>query len=115
MKALNKYWYTPPHQRKDAATPVEFELKPLNQRTFLYLRGEASIGKRGLGMTVDGTVAAFEYGVVNWRGLDVEFSAAEKADVLNGAANKDWALWIEYIASELYLKALLGDDAAKNS
>lgn len=110
MKSFEKFWFTPPYQQKDKPT-VEFELRPLDQRTLYIIASDHS--RSGVGP--DGALAAFEYGVTNWRGLDVEFSHEAKRLVLNGKGEIRWAVWFSEIAGELYKRAIFGDAAAKNS
>lgn len=111
MKAITPFWHEPKHQV--AGKPkVEFELRPLNQRTLYAVQGD--IGKRGVG--VDGAMAAFEYGVINWRGLDIPFSEAAKRIVMESdEGDINWTVWMASIAGALYKRAVLSETDAKNS
>ena len=115
MKQLQKFWFKPPHQRKEKPV-VEFELLPLDQRAYLTLKGELR-RSRGGGVvpTVDGILGTFAYAVSNWRGHETPFSLEAKEEVIEGLASPDWAAWQEQIAGELLRRAILGEPEAKNS
>jgi hypothetical protein len=114
MKEFNRFWYTPPHQRK-GKPKVEFELMPLDQRTWLTLKSEIRGRRISITLTPDGYLEAFRYGVVGWRGYEVEFSEEAKLDMVTGVANRHVAIWQEQIAAELMRRVLLEDSQAKNS
>lgn len=112
MKSISPFWFAPPV--KDEAEPsAEFELRPLDQRT-LYLVQMDMDFKRGI-CGVNGAIAAFEYSVVNWRGLNVEFSRQAKRDVTEGAGELKWTLRLAQIAAELYKRSFLKEEDSKNS
>lgn len=114
MKELSKFWWKPPHQRKNKAV-VEFELMPLDQRTFLTIKGEMRGRGLKLSLSPEGYIEAFRYGVTNWRGLDVPFSEDAKMEMLFGAASVHVARWQEQIAGELMRRVIFEDDEVKNS
>jgi hypothetical protein len=107
---FQKFWFKPTHQR-EGQPEVEFELQPLDLRT-LYTVQAARTDK---GINVDGAIAAFEFSVTNWRGIEPAFSRRAKISVLNSVGEVDWMVWLGQIAGELYMRALIGGDAAKNS
>ncbi len=111
MKALTLFWFAPKYQRK-GKEKVEFQLRPLNQRTLYELQQD--IGPRGAGLS--GATIAFRHSVVGWRGLDTPFSEDAKEAFLEAEdASIAWTLWLAQIAAELYKRALLTDAEAKNS
>jgi hypothetical protein len=114
MKEFTKFWYKPPHQRKGKAV-VEFELLPLDQRTYLYLKGDLQGRGNRLSLSPDGYTEAFRYAVVGWRGLDAAYSEEEKRGMLHGPANVHVAKWQEQIAGELIRRVALEEDELKNS
>jgi hypothetical protein len=110
MQKLQTYWFKPLHQA-EGKPEVEFQLRPVDQRTHYAM----SLDLKPNGIGADGAIAAFEYSVVGWRGMPVEFSHQAKHALLNGAVNPDVTIWLYNIAGECYRRAQLGDDELKNS
>lgn len=111
MKHLQPFWFAPEHQPREGSK-VEFELRPLDMATYWTLQASYVRGRRI--PEWDGVAAAFEHGVVGWRGLEKEFSEAAKRAML-ATADPDSAAWLGAIAGELYARALLKEDERKNS
>jgi hypothetical protein len=114
MKQLQPFWYTPKHQVKGKGK-IEIELQPLDQRTYIFLKGELRRVRGQLMPTAEGMIGTFQYAVTNWRGHDVEFSEDAKEAVAEGAADPHWAQWMEEIAGVLLRRALIGEPETKNS
>jgi len=112
-KLFNPFWFKPAHQPNEASA-VEFQLKPLDQRTFMFMRDDIYTVRRKMRMGVDGVLEAFDYAVVGWRGLPSEFSDAAKREART-VADPDWIEWQQQIAMELFRRAQLGDPEVKNS
>jgi hypothetical protein len=110
MKAFTPEWFKPKYQRKGKPA-VEFELRPLDQRTLYVLQMNMTRGVAG----PDGALAAFDYAVNNWRGYEDEFSQDAKFAVLNGPGETHWTMWLAEIAGHLYKRAYLGEPERKNS
>lgn len=115
MKALNKFWYKPPHQPFTGKPPVEFELLPLDQRTWLYLKGEFKGKSAKIMLSPEAYLEAFRYAVTNWRGPIDAFSEEAKEEMLYGAANNNVSLWQAQIAGELVRRVVFPEAEVKNS
>jgi len=113
MKILHPFWFKPTYQL-EGKPEVEFQLRPLDQRTYMFMRDEIIQVRRKFRMGVDGVLEAFDYSVLDWKGLDVPFSAAAKREART-VTNEDWAEWQQAIAMELFRRAQLGEPEAKNS
>lgn len=110
MKELTPYWHTPSHQPFEGSE-VTFHLRPINMPTYWAIQSSM----RGNGVGYDGMSAAFEYSVLDWRGIpDRPFSAAAKRAALM-VFNKNFAVWLAQITGELYTSALLTEDEKKTS
>jgi hypothetical protein len=113
MKALQPFKFEPKYQRK-GKPKVEFELLPLDQRTFLVLKSEAVMRRGFIIVSPDGVLVAFRYAVKGWTGLEVEFSDEARQEAMYGAADIHMANWQAEIAEELMRRAVPGEPEIKN-
>ena len=109
--SFEKFTFRPAHQ-PDADNPVEFELKPIDMKTFFNL--QASIGKEGQPAWED-CAAVFQNNVTAWGGLKADYSPQAKRLMLTDEGNSDLLIWLGEIAGELYKRALLRSADRKNS
>lgn len=110
MRDVQPFWFTPEHQPKPEA-PVSFYLRPLNMPTYWeFRRSFNDAGVPGW----SGVSAAFEYGVLDWKGFPEAFSQKAKREALE-RFDADMCVWIGQIGAQLYLKGLLTEDEKKTS
>jgi hypothetical protein len=110
MKQLTPYWFKPAYQ-VEGQPEVEFQLRPIDQRTHYACRSISSLKAIG----VDGAFAAFDYAVIDWKGLPMPFSRQAKRELLSGPTNQHMTFWLFAIAGECYRRAQLSEDELKNS
>ena len=96
MRDLTPFDFEPKHQPLD--TPVTFKLRPLDMQGLYEL--QASMNRRGI-PGWDGIVAAARY-ITGWTGPG-EYSPARKREILDGAADANWMIWLAEIAGKLFL------------
>lgn len=110
MRDLSTTWFAPAHQ-PDEKSPVEFQVRPLDMPTFSAIATSMDDAGRP---TWRGLAAAFEYSVVDWRGLPEAFSREAKRAALV-RFDPNMYLWVVQICGELYKRAILTEAERKNS
>jgi hypothetical protein len=113
MKELQSFNFKPKYQRQ-GKPEVTFELQPLDQRTYLILKGESTLRRGSVDVSPDGVLVAFRYAVKGWAGLDQPFSEDARQEAMYGAANVHMANWQAEIAEALIKRAVLGEPEIKN-
>jgi hypothetical protein len=103
--------FTPGHQ-PDAANPVVFELKPLDNPMLYRLLQAYGTGN---GAGYEDLVLVLARNIVGWSGIPHECNAKGKAALLAGEGNLDVLMWIGQCAKELYDRAILKESDRKNS
>lgn len=114
VRKILPYWFTPNYQPNPDA-PVEFQLKPLDQETLYIVQHN-----KGMNVTPawPGIKAAFEKGVVGWKNIAIdgtaaEFSPANAYKILRQVGDADWMIWLGAIGGELYNNAFLSAEEKK--
>lgn len=104
------FTFTPSHQ-PDPDKPVQFDLKPIDQR--MGFRLVQCFG--GAGLEFEDLVAVLKSNVVGWSGLSVPYSEQAKREFLAGEFDYDRQFWIAECARELYKRRAPGAAERKNS
>lgn len=118
MRDITPFWFTPKTQ-PDPAAPVDFQLRPLDLRTYFVF--QRSIASPDAATEFDGLAAAFNHGCIGWRnlrdddGAPLDFSPEAKRRVLEGLGSPHWMLWLGEISVELNRRAQLTETERKNS
>lgn len=106
---FESFTFTPDHQ-PDEQSPVEFQLKPIDQPTGFMLTQRYA----GDGITWPDMVLILKRNIVGWKGLPVEYSDKAKADFVAGEFDYDMNVWIAQCARELYNRRVLKERQRKN-
>lgn len=111
------FWYKPDYQ-PNPATPVEFQLKPLDLRTAY----ETAATRYGNGMLApDALLFIFSRNVLDWRGIDApctpdnRTAAMRTDDTVFGNSLGTWMVWAMDVGTHLTKQAMLTDEERKNS